>query len=103
MPISTIIYGSAVKREAETRESVNGAEKGAAPESMMANAQKLASNPLTLPLAPLAMLVASIQQGGDLLGSPMAARKFSDRGSLVQTMSTSDLDRKNIFGSGGSS
>lgn len=99
--MKTMIYGSGAEKEAAAREKVPEAHEEAKPNEMMVNAQKMLSNPLTAPLAPLAMIVASIQEGGGI-GAPMAARRFSDRGALVQTMSTRDLDNKNIFGAGGS-
>jgi len=95
----TIIYGSGNGNNADSREKVPEAAEAEKPNEMMVNAEKMLSNPLTAPLAPLAMFVAALQGAGT--GGPMPARRFSPRGALVQEMSTKTLTDKNIFGAGG--
>jgi len=100
MVLKTVIYGSGNKNAVKA-ENLNETEAQAANDNAMKQAQDLMKNPLTLPLAPLAMAIASIQAGGGI-GGPMPARDFSPWGTLVQEESTSTLNRKNIFGAGGS-
>lgn len=100
MVLSTTIYGSGQKNGAKA-ETLPDTEEDAKVDSAMVQAQNLLKNPLTAPLAPLAMFIATMQKGGGI-GGPMPARDFSPWGSLVQETSTDTLNKKNIFGAGGS-
>ena len=99
MPNKTMIYGSGAM-DANSREGVARDPRETAGEDAMATAKQLASNPLTLPLAPLAMLVSSLQQGAAGLGGPMGPRRFSPSGKVVPTWTTNELYRKSFFGEG---
>ena len=99
MPGRTMIYGSGAK-DADQREGVVQDPSQTAGEDAMATAKQLASNPLTLPLAPLVMLMSSLQQGAAGLGGPMAPRRFTDYGKVVPKTTSQELYRKNFFGEG---
>lgn len=99
MPGRTMIFGSGGK-DADAIEGVVKDPKQTAGENAMMDFKQLASNPLTLPLAPLAFLASVLQQGAAGLGGPMAARRFTDFGEVVPTTTSKELYRRNIFGEG---
>jgi hypothetical protein len=94
MPWKTIIYGSGAE---EGRDKLDEAKQKENAESKFTLAQQLASNPLTAPLAPLALIAATLQSGS-ALGGPMAARDFTPYGELVPKIGTKTLNDQNIFG-----
>lgn len=96
MPYETVIYGSGNGKIADTKEKTGAADQAAAIDQEMKVAGQLAANPLTAPLAPLAMAIASLKRGG-LVGRPMAARDFSPWGEVVPTTTTKALNQRNIF------
>lgn len=94
MPWKTIIYGSGAAGEG--REKLDEAKQTEKAETKFTLAMQLASNPLTAPLAPLALIAATLESGG-ATGGPMAAREFTPYGSLVPKTGTAALNSQNIF------
>ena len=94
MPWKTILYGSGAE---EGRDKLDGAAQKEKAEDKFTLAKQLASNPLTAPLAPLALIMATLQSGS-AVGGPMAARDFTPYGSLVPKTGTTTLNSQNIYG-----
>jgi hypothetical protein len=94
MPWKTIIYGSGAA--GESKDKLDEAKQAEKTEDKFSLAMQLASNPLTAPLAPLAMIAASLE-AGSAVGGPMAARDFTPYGELVPKIGTTTLNSQNIF------
>ena len=90
-----MIYGSGVTGESKDKlDEAKAVEKA---EDKFNLARQLASNPLTAPLAPLAMIAACIDHG-NAVGGPMQAREFTPYGELVPKIGTQTLNNQNIYG-----
>jgi len=98
MPGRTMVYGSGGKDADAIENVLVDQNKKTSGEDAQSLGDIMMKNPLTIPLAPLAYFVSSLQQGAAGLGSTMSPRRFSSWGEVVPTTSTKELNQKNIFG-----